>query len=176
MPQKYTLLMRSIHWLMALLILGTIAVGWYMDGLPDEAPNKYQIYDLHKSFGVTILVLAVLRLVVRAFSQVPAAPNTLATWEIWLSKIAVFLMYALMIVVPLTGFLMSDFADFPVKWFGIELPGFVDGNKDYRRLMHQFHGIVPYILLGIIGLHLAGSIKHRFIDKDPESDVLKRML
>ena len=173
---KYTLLMRILHWLIAILILGMIGVGWYMAGLPDEHPTKYDIYPIHKSIGITLLGLVVIRLLVRFFSPVPKVPQELAWWEKLLTKTVHFLLYLLMLLVPISGYLMSDFAGFPVEWFGIEVPGFVEDNMDSSQGALDAHGILPYILLGLIVLHLLGSLKHRFLDKDKNTDVLKRML
>lgn len=117
---KYTLLMRILHWLIAVLILGMIGVGWYMAGLPDEHPTKYDIYPIHKSIGITLLGLVVIRLLVRFFSPIPKLPRELSGWEKVLTKTVHFLLYLLMILVPISGYMMSDFAGFPVEWFGIE--------------------------------------------------------
>ncbi|GAA4362471.1 cytochrome b [Kangiella marina] len=173
---KYTLLMRILHWLIAVLILGMIGVGWYMAGLPDEHPTKYDIYAIHKSIGITLLGLVIIRLLVRFFSPIPKLPHDLAWWEKLLTKTVHFLLYALMLLVPISGYLMSDFAGFPVEWFGIEVPGLVDDDMDRSQGALAAHGILPYILLGLIGLHLLGSLKHRFFDKNKDNDVLKRML
>ena len=167
--------MRVIHWLMAISILGLIAVGWYMQGIPDESPDKYALYPWHKSFGVTLLILFAIRLVVRLFSNVPPAPAALAGWEKLLSKVTHFVLYLLMLVVPLSGLMMSDYAGFPVALFGIELPDMLIDNEQRAELMHSIHSIIPYVLLGVVILHLLGALKHRFFD-EPESDVLKRML
>jgi cytochrome b561 len=173
---KYTLLMRLLHWLIAILILGMIGVGWYMSGLPDEHPTKYDIYAIHKSIGITLLGLIVIRLLVRFFSPIPELPKELSWWEKLLTKTVHFFLYLLMLMVPVSGYLMSDFAGFPVEWFGIEVPGFVPDNMESSEGAQSAHGILPYILLGLIGLHLLGSLKHRFLDKNKDTDVLKRML
>ncbi|NVK21266.1 MAG: cytochrome b [Kangiellaceae bacterium] len=173
---KYSLTMRILHWLMAIMILGLIAVGWYMQGIPDEDPNKYNLYPWHKSFGVTLLVLVIIRFFVRLFSDVPAPPKALAGWEKTLSKITHVVLYLLMLLVPLSGLMMSDYAGFGVAWFGIELPEFLADNEQRAVTLHSIHSIIPYVLLGLVILHLAGAIKHRFFDKNSETDVLKRML
>ena len=173
---KYTLLMRILHWLIALLILGMIGVGWYMAGLPDDHPTKYDIYPIHKSFGITLLGLVVIRLLVRFFSPIPELPRALAWWEKLLTKTVHFLLYLLMLLVPISGYMMSDFAGFPVEWFGIEIPGFVEDNMESSQGALDAHGLLPYILLGLIVLHLLGLLKHRFLDKNKDTDVLKRML
>lgn len=174
---KYTLLMRLLHWLIAIGILGMIGLGWYMHGLPDEHPDKYTLYNLHKSVGVTLLGLIVIRLLARFSSPIPELPPALRWWEKLLTKLTHFLMYILMLAVPVSGYLMSDFAGFPVEWFGLgEIPGFVPDSMDNSEYAEEVHEILPYILLGLVGLHVLGSLKHRFLDKNKDTDVLKRMI
>ncbi len=173
--QRYPIVMRLLHWLMALLILSMIASGWYMAGLDKEVSYKYDIYFWHKSFGVMIIFLIIARILFRFTSQVPALPGTLPVYEIKLAHFTHGLLYLLMILVPLSGYLMSDKGGHDIPFFGWVMPDLVDTNKEHASFLHEIHVLIPYILLGIIGLHLAGVIKHRFFDK-PEHDSLKRML
>lgn len=174
---KYTLLMRILHWLIALFILGMIAVGWYMTGLAEEDPNRDTIYALHKSFGITVLGLVIIRLLTRFFSPIPELPRELAWWEKAITKIVHFLLYGLMLAVPISGIVMMDYLGiFPLEWFGIEVPGFIEDNFEKFEQVNDIHEILAYTLLGLIVLHLLGSLKHRFLDKNKDTDVLKRMI
>ncbi|NVJ68318.1 MAG: cytochrome b [Gammaproteobacteria bacterium] len=175
MTEKYNLTMRLIHWLMAIMFIGIIASGWYMEGIPRDDPNKYALYPWHKSFGFTFLMLIVLRILVRFTSKKPALPAKLAPWEQMLTKVGHFLLYLLMLLVPLSGFIFSDTGGHPINFFFTEFD-FLETNKELSGKAHGAHGILPYVLLGVVVLHIAGALKHRFIDKDPEVDVLKRML
>ncbi|MCW9027547.1 MAG: cytochrome b, partial [Kangiella sp.] len=112
MQQKYSLTLRVLHWLMALLIIVMIGVGWYMAGLPQESELKYEIYPVHKSMGITLLGLVIIRVFARLFSKNPPLPEGLATWEKWLTKIIHFLFYVLMIAIPIVGYLSSDYQGF----------------------------------------------------------------
>ncbi|WP_417447024.1 cytochrome b [Kangiella sp.] len=176
MQQKYSLTLRILHWLIALMLIVMIGVGWYMAGLPQESEIKYEIYPWHKSFGITILGLVIIRIVVRLFSNNPPLPSGLATWEKWLTKVTHALFYILMIAIPVVGYLSSDYQGFDVEWFGVPIPGLVADNEDTAHLMHEVHEILAYSLLLLIILHLAGTIKHRWFDKGSDTDVLKRML
>ena len=176
MQQKYSLTMRILHWLIGLMLLIMIGVGWYMAGLPMESELKYEIYPIHKSFGITVFGLVLIRIVVRLFSNTPALPSGLATWEKALTKITHLLLYVLMLAIPVVGYLSSDFQGFDVEWFGIPIPELVEDNEDYAHLMHEWHEILAYSLLLLIILHLAGTIKHRWFDKGSDTDVLNRML
>ena len=173
--QQYPALMRIIHWLMAIGMLGLIASGWYMAGLDKSVSYKYDIYFWHKSFGMLALVAIALRILVRLTSSVPPLPGSMPAYEKKLAHLTHFLLYVMMIAVPFSGFLMSDLGGHPISvfnWFTLEL---LEDNKDLAGTFWQIHTTIPYVFLGIIALHLAGALKHRFFDK-PENDVLKRML
>ncbi len=167
--------LKLIHWLMALCILGMIASGWYMEGLPREHELKWTIYDLHKSFGVTVIGLFMYRVMLRLFTAIPKTPEGIKTYEKKLSHLVHFLLYGLMIAVPISGYVMSDAGDYGVKWFGFVLPDFIIKNKEIGGIAHEIHEIAPYVLLGLVGLHIAGALKHRFFEPR-ENDVLGSML
>ncbi|WP_422136021.1 cytochrome b [Endozoicomonas sp. ALD040] len=174
-PAKYPLLMRLLHWLMAITILSIIASGWYMAGLSKDVSYKYDIYPWHKSFGILVLLLVAIRILIRLFSKVPELPKGLPNREKVLAKITHYSLYALMILVPLSGLTMSDAGGRDVFFFGIQLPEFMEDNKELAGTLHTIHSYIPYAFLAIIALHVVGAFKHRFMDK-PEHDVLGRML
>ncbi len=171
---KFPLAMRILHWLMAAIILGMIAVGWYMHGLEDTDPSRETLYALHKSFGVTVLALVTLRVVLRFTTRIPPLPATLPRLELLAARVAHLLLYAFMFAVPLSGFTMSAASGFGVKWFGIPLPNPIGTDRALAEFAHNLHGILPYILLAVIVLHAVGAVKHRLFDA-PENDVISRM-
>ncbi|MET4692444.1 cytochrome b [Endozoicomonas lisbonensis] len=174
--QKYPVLMRFMHWLMAITILGIIGSGWFMTGLdPDTAPYKYDIYFWHKSFGVLALMLIIARTIIRFSSNFPRLSANLPAFETVLAKFAHFSMYLLMFAVPVSGMLMSEFGGHAIPFFGLTLPEVIENNKELAGLLHSIHTTIPFVLLGIIGLHILGALRHRFMDS-PENDVLKKML
>lgn len=173
---KYSLTSRIIHWLMAAIILGLLAVGIYMtEFLSKEAPNRMQIYELHKSFGVLVLILIFIRIINRLIKKAPPLPPTMPKIEVILANLGHLALYILMIVVPLSGYLMSNSFGFPVHFFGIQMPFLVSQNFDYGKFFAQAHEFLAYTILGFIAIHVLAVIKHRFFDK-PENDVLKRMI
>lgn len=173
---RYHPLSRFLHWLMALLILGLIAVGVYMHELPDDAPNRLQLYTFHKTFGVIVFVLAWLRLAWSQIAKPPMLPAVLQGWETALAKITKLGLYLLMIATPLVGYAMSNFADKPVALFGrLELPALFAPGKDLAEAAGEVHEVFAFGLLALVVLHAAGALKHRLFDR-PEADVLKRML
>jgi len=176
MKIKYHISSRILHWFMAILILGLLALGIYMaDFLPEDAPSKFQIYDLHKSFGVMVLILIFIRIFNRLLHPAPALPQGLPAIEKFASHAVHVALYALMLAVPLSGYLMSNTYGFPVHFFTIEMPNLVAAKPEIGMYFAKTHKYAAYALIAAIGLHVAGALKHRFFDR-PENDVLNRML
>ena len=174
--EKYPVLMRLMHWFMAITILGMIGSGWFMASLdPDVAPYKYDIYFWHKSFGVLAMLLIIARIAIRFSSKHPGVSESLPSLDKALAKLVHFSLYLLMVAVPISGMLMSEFGGRPIPFFGLTLPEVIDNNKELAGLLHSIHVFIPYVFLGIIGLHILGALKHRFMDA-PEHDVLKKIL
>lgn len=172
--QRYPISLRILHWLMAVLILGMIAGGWVMKELSGKDPLRADLYGLHKSFGVILLALIVLRIVVRTLTRIPPLPQGLSAMEKRGAKAGHLLLYAGMVAVPLSGFVMSMAGGHGIKFFGMPLPNLMELNRKLSHFAHEWHELLPYVLLGVIALHLAGALKHRFAD-DAANDVLPRM-
>lgn len=176
---RYPRRVRYLHWAMAFLILAMIAAGWTMVRLDDAVEAKFTLlYPYHKSFGMLILFLAFARLIVRKRARLPALPEALPTWERTLAKAAHVALYTLMILVPLMGYSMSSSYSQGdgVYFFGVSLPELVPDNDVWFETFTALHEILAYILLGLIVIHVLGALKHRFWDRDPDADVLSRML
>jgi cytochrome b561 len=179
-PSKYPAKMRVLHWLRAVVVIGTLSVGLLMVNLPDDLPAKFeQLYPNHKQFGLLALLLGLSQLVLRLGSHVPEPPAGLRPWERKLSGFAHRAFYALLIIVPLMGYSMSStFTQsdgVPFFFFGL-LPELLPKNDNWFEVFRLLHRIFAYTLLALIVLHVAGALKHRLLDKDPQTDVLRRML
>jgi cytochrome b561 len=173
---KYSLSSRILHWLMAAIIIFLLGLGIYMtEFLSKEASNRMEVYSLHKSLGVMILVLIFVRIINRLIYKAPALPQTMSKIEIILSNLAHLGLYFLMIIVPFSGYLMSNSYGYPVAFFGYELPFLIEKNFDLASIFSKTHEISAYSLLFLVALHLIAVIKHRFFDK-AENNVLKRMI
>lgn len=194
MNKRYTKVAIILHWLIAFGILGMFAFGWYMTGLPREAPEQmsYDLFDwgiytweltkessprafyfnLHKSIGITLLGLIVIRILWRIIHKPPALLTSYKAWERKLSTSAHHLLYLLMIVVPMSGLIMSVAGKYGVKWFGLDFIAGIE-NKPIREIFHETHEIAGLIFLAIILLHILGALKHKLIDKD---ETMNRML
>lgn len=179
-PDRYPAAMRWLHWLRAVVVLGTLTIGVTMVNMPDELPVKFEVlYPNHKQFGILAFLLVAVALVVRVGAQVPKPPAALAAWEHTLSKVVHCAMLFLLVAVPLMGYMMSStFTQsdgVPFFFFG-HLPELLPKNDQWFERFQLLHRILAYTLLGLLVLHIAGVLKHRFLDKDAQADVLKRML
>lgn len=173
MKHRYNLTAISLHWLIALGLIGTFALGVYMSDLA-LSPNKLKLYSWHKWAGVSIFFLALCRLAWRVTHRPPALPGTMPARMHLLAHAAHWVLYALMLAIPVSGWLMSSAQGFQVVWFGImPLPDLVARDKALGTLLQDIHVTLNYTLLCVVIAHVAAALKHHFIDRD---DVLSRML
>lgn len=179
---KYPFSMRVFHWLRALVVIGTLSVGLLMVNLPDELPAKFELlYPNHKQFGLLALLLGLVQLVLRtrARHRLPAPPAGLRPWERTLSTFAHRAFYVLLIIVPLMGYSMSSTYTqsdgVPFFFFGM-LPELLPKNDDWFEVFRLVHRTFAYTLIALVVLHVAGALKHRFLDRNGQTDVLRRML
>src|SRR6187397_328689 len=165
-------LSKAFHWLIVLLIINQWLIAERADELKGLA--KLEALAWHKSFGMTVLMLAVLRLVWRLMNPTPELATETKPWERVLAKISHALLYALIFAMPLTGWMMSSAKNYPVSWFRLfQFPDLVAPAEQTFHRMHDVHHLLFNVLVGVALLHVAGALKHHFIDRN---DVLKRML
>lgn len=176
---KYPLAMRLLHWLRALLIFGQIWAGWFMVSLKDEVPAKFALfYPYHKSVGVLLLGLSLVQLLLHLGSTTPSLPPGLSQGEVVLSRIVHRSIYVLLILTPLMGYAMSSsFTQSDgVFFFGVNLPELLPKNDHNFEIFRWAHRVMAYLLLALVLVHVAGALKHRFLGRDSENDVLRRMI
>ena len=176
---KYSRSMRILHWVMALIIIGLITAGIVMVALPDSDPIKFGVlFPWHKSFGMLVLFLVVARILIRLRSVIPALPGTISPLEARTSGAVHVVLYALMVLVPLTGYSMSSVftQSDGVNFFGTFLPELLPKNDAWFSVLEELHHVLAFTLLGLLSLHVAGVLKHRFFDRDRNADVLSRMV
>lgn len=179
-PNRYSASMRWLHWLRASVVLGSLAIGVVMVNLPDELQIKFDVlYPNHKQLGLLALLLVAVALIVRVGSRVPRPHAGLTPWERGLSKFVHCTLLLLLVAVPLMGYSMSStFTQsdgVPFFLFG-HVPELLPKNDQWFERFQLLHRISAYTLLGLLVLHIGGAIKHRYIDKDAQSDVLRRIL
>ncbi len=164
---------KGFHWLMAVLIvslmvLGWTAVSWHL------SPMKVKLFVWHKSFGVLVLTLAVLRLVWRLFSRPPALPAELPAVERRLARLGHIGLYVLMLAMPVSGWVVNSAADFPLKIFWlVPLPEIVTPDEAVQRIAESVHLTLFFALAALLLIHISAALRHHFINRN---DVLARML
>ncbi len=164
---------QTLHWLILVLIILQYLLAETAESLP-LGMAKLATLARHKSVGITILGLTVLRLLWRLGNRTPALPHGMRPWERMLARASHAGFYLCIFALPLTGWLMSSARNFPVSWFGwFQLPDLVVPNPDLFDAMRAMHGIIFNCLSGLALLHVLGAIKHHFFNHD---DVLTRML
>ena len=168
---RYSRIAMALHWTIAVLILGQIVLGWYMnEWIPDHTPYQDQVEGLHIELGLTILLLILVRIGVRLAIKPPPLPAGMPAWETGLAHAAHLLFYLLMIAMPLTGWALVSAGPDPISFWGITWPhlpgvGFMTGpeHKPTRHLMMTIHTtVLIWIVLLNLALHVAGAIKHQF--------------
>jgi cytochrome b561 len=164
---------QLLHWLIVALIIAQVILANIAEDLPIGV-RKLAMYARHKSVGITILGLAVLRLLWRWANPTPPLPTTLRPYERALATLTHAGLYVLLFAMPLTGWMMTSARGFPVSWFGfLQLPDFVPKNDALYNAMKETHDTLALALYAIVFLHVAAALKHHFFLRD---DVLRRML
>jgi cytochrome b561 len=164
---------KTLHWLIVLLIINQWVIMQRAEALP-MGNDKVFVIGMHKSFGMTILALAIIRLVWRWMNPVPTLQGFTRSWERILANLSHLLLYGLIFAMPLTGWLMSSARNFPVSWFGVfQFPNLVGPDKTLFERMQDLHHTLFAVLVCVALLHVAGALKHHFIDRN---EVLRRML
>jgi cytochrome b561 len=168
----YTWTAIALHWVVALMIAAAFGLGLYMVELK-LSPLKLKLFSWHKWLGVTIWLLAVLRLVWRAVHKPPALP-LMPAWQRVGAHVSHVLLYVLLLAIPLSGWVYSSAAGVPVVYLGwVPLPDLVPKDKQLADVLKEVHHMLNWTLLAVVILHVAAAIKHHFIDRDA---VLHRML
>lgn len=167
---RYTATAITLHWLLALGLLGMLALGLYMTGLP-MSPSRLKLYNWHKWAGIVILALSALRLLWRLTHRPPALPQQvlrhMPAWQRVAHHGTHLALYLLFFAVPLMGWAYSSAAGFPVVLFGVlPLPDFVPADRALAETLKPWHGALAYTLAALIVLHVLGALKHQLIDRD----------
>jgi cytochrome b561 len=162
----YHPLAKALHWITALAVLGLLGVGLWMTGLP-LGLQKLQVYNWHKSIGIAVLALTVLRLAWRWYSPPPALPGTVAPWERRLAPFAHGMLLALLLAMPVSGWLMSSSAGVSVVWFGVlALPDLVPRDRGLFAVLRATHYTLALLLIMLVALHVAAVVRHDLLRRD----------
>ncbi|HEY6451545.1 MAG TPA: cytochrome b [Steroidobacteraceae bacterium] len=171
-PELYTRTAVALHWLIALLITCGFSLGAYMVDL-HISPLKVKLFNYHKWIGMTVLALALIRLAWRVKHR-PPPEVPMPRWQLHGSRIIHYLLYVLLIVTPLLGWLYTSAAGYPVVYLELlPIPDLVHKNTALAKVLVQIHATLAWTLFWVVMLHIAAAIKHQFIDHDV---TLRRML
>ena len=170
-PPRYTLAAIAIHWLTAILVVALFALGWYMVDLP-KGPARARMFALHKSLGLTVLWLLGLRLVWRRGHPPPALPASMARWQRRLAHGVQHLLYVLLAMQPLSGYLSSSFSGHDTAYFGLPLPSWGHHDARLNAFFTEVHAACAIALLAAVAVHLAGALSHARVGGE---NVLRRM-
>jgi len=169
---RYSKVAITLHWLMAAMIIGNLAGGLLHDFVPTAGGQRLFVMNLHKSFGLTILALTLVRIGWRLSHKPPALPVYFTSGERVLAKGVHLAFFAAMLALPLSGWIMADRNARGQSWFGLfEVPKF-GVSKAVAETFHEAHEILGWTMLALIALHIAGIIKHIVLDRD---NLLPRM-
>jgi cytochrome b561 len=162
---RYTTVAIALHWLLALMIVVSFSVGVYMSDLP-FSPTRLKLYNWHKWAGMTILLLSALRLLWRLTHRPPAHPP-MPSWQRRAADGAHLALYLLFFAVPVAGWAYSSAAGFPIVLYGvIPFPNIAPVDRVLAETLKEVHGALAFALAGVVALHVAGALKHQFIDRD----------
>ncbi len=171
--QTYGVIAKAFHWLMAIFIITLLAVGLIMADM-ENSPDKFKLYGMHKAFGIIVLFLVVLRLGWKVLDVSPLLPASISKVAQLGAKVVHLGLYILMFAMPITGWLMSSAAGFPVSIFGLfTIPNLVAPDKEFGKNMNELHEALAWILIVLITLHVLAALLHHFYYRD---NILRRML
>ena len=171
--QTYGSISKLFHWLIVLLVIAMIIIGFTMGHIDDKMFRR-EVYALHKSFGLTILGLMLLRLLWRLINKRPELPTHIPKWQQKAANASHWLMYALLLAMPMSGLVMSTAAGHPPKFFNlfiVSLP--IEKSKLIASSASTVHTVIAWCIIATVSTHILAALKHHFIDRDT---VLMRML
>lgn len=171
---RYTKTAMLLHWLTALLIVAAFAMGLYMTSIPGFSPTKLKYFSWHKWAGVTVLAIAVLRVLWRTFNKPPPHIDPIPAWQHFAAEAMHVLLYALIFAVPVSGYFYTLAAGIPVVYFKLfTLPILMGPNPELKPVLKEVHYWLNMTMAAAVAAHVAAALKHHFIDRD---NVLKRMV
>ena len=163
---RYTTTAIVLHWLIAAAVIVLIGWGWWMQTIPKlPAGPRVDAFNLHKSIGMTVLLLMLVRISWRARHRPPPL-MPMPRWQAQLAQAVHVLLYVCLIVQPLSGYLGSAFSGYPVRFFGVVLPAWAPKHDMLKDAFSVVHLVNSWVLVGALALHVAGTVKHALLERD----------
>ena len=178
---RYGVISQGLHWLIVALIITQYVLAKLAESAghdraahPAAALQQLALLARHKSVGLTIFALALLRLLWRWYSGPPPLPATMPRWQVFFAKVTHYAFYVLLLLLPMSGLVMSAASNYPVSYFGLfTIPNVVAPDETLKEIMKERHELLFDILVIVAVVHIAAALKHHFVDRD---DVMRRML
>lgn len=159
--EHYSRVAVVLHWLIAVCLFGQIAFGWFLQTIPKGTPLRGPYVNIHKSTGLILGLLIVIRVLWRLAHRPPEYPSFLAVWERVASRWTQVLLYTCMLVMPLSGYIASNYSKYGVKFFNaIPLPPWGSNNPQIYAVFNTTHVLTSYLLVTLIVFHLLGALRH----------------
>ncbi len=172
-PNAYGLVAQLFHWAIVVGIALQYIWAWRADET-DSIRLEYQLIVQHKSIGMTVLALAILRIGWRLFNRPPALPAGMKRWERLAATFTHWALYGVILMLPISGWIYSSAAGYGAEFYGLlDIPDLVGTSEALEDVFHEIHELLGIALLVLVGVHVAAALQHHFIKKD---NVLKRML
>ena len=159
--RRYDPVAVTLHWLIAIALFCQVTLGFVMQEIPKQpqGPRAWW-FNFHKSIGLTLLVLIVIRLAWRLAHRPPALPSSLPRWQQLSAPILHRLLYVVMLLLPISGYISSAYSGRPVLYFGMALPSWVDKDESLSKLFNGIHEIAGWTLIVLFAGHVAAAIAH----------------
>jgi cytochrome b561 len=174
MEHRYSRTAVALHWVIALAVLGQIGFGWYLQTVPRLTPDRTVFVNLHKSTGLVIGVLILVRLAWRLTHKPPPLPASMPAWERGAAKASHALLYACMLIMPVAGYTASNFSKFGVKLFNaVLLPPWGADDRAVYAFLNGLHVATSYVFVALIAIHVGAALRHLFF---PRHGIFRRIL
>ena len=165
-PEQWGWVAKTLHWATALGVIGLIIVGRWMDELP-ISPTKVKVYAFHKSVGLTVLAIVLLRLAWRFIDKRPPYPATMPAWQKAISEISHGLLYVLLLSQAFSGWVYNSASNFALQWFGLfRVPALSGPDPELKHLAHDMHETGWLLLAALMAVHVGSALHHHFGVRD----------
>lgn len=170
--ERYTFIQKILHWIIALAVIGALAGGTLIDWLGDGS-LKNQVYALHKATGMLILGLMVLRVIARFVYGAPPLPAGVPGWQRTAAAGSHFLLYALVLIMPVIGWAATSAFPAPIPFYGLfDVPPLIGKDRELSKQLFEIHEIMGKVIIALIVVHIAAALQHALVKKD---GVFRRM-
>ena len=173
LTKKYHKSIITLHWLIAIIVFILIVLGLNMVDIERGTPERAFYYNLHKSFGLTLLLLMIARIFFRIKFKAPPLPSNVSLFQQTVARASHFILYLSLVLMPLSGLIASQFTKYGVHYFGLfKIPPLFSQNKFYYDLFQNLHKAFAIVIMIMVSVHILAAFKHIFVDKD---DIFERI-